>query len=247
MYQNPLIKTERKVIFWYGQSNCGRQAARATLPAQYQTSFPLIHEWDGATLFDLDWLTYGNSGAEFSLMTRIQSYYNEDVYFCRGWWGSCGLAVGAGTAGNLTPQPTSSHYPEATGYWNSMLTRYAMTQDSVKFMVLIMGESDARSPYAASYATNLAALISNIRSNLNMPTLAFIITKLSSSITGVTCPEWATINAAIDTVVAGDARVFSVNTNTFPLQADLLHYDATGYDMLGEAVYNVAVANSLLT
>jgi hypothetical protein len=110
-----------------------------------------------------------------------------------------------------------------------------------------MGESDAHASYASSYATNMTALIANIRSVMNRSTLPVVITKLSTSINAGTCPTFATINTAIDTVTGSVSGVYSVNTNTCTFQAGNIHYDAAGLETLGELIYNCMISNNILT
>lgn len=251
-----------KAIYMMSQSNTKGDAGMATLQAPYQagTPYSTIQVWNTGGFVDLDDTTNTNQwpeqsncfGVEFGLMTRIQSYYNTTVYIVKPAWGSHGLQSGAGSAGTYDPSVrgiTTGKYDVGISAFNEAYNELFQTHKNdidILAYVFIGGEADAKVPYAATWEAAMTDFIANIRARTGRPNLPFIICKLSSSVTTVTMPEFATVNTGSDNIAASDSNVFTINTDSCTLQADDTHYTNAGYETLAGLIYDCMVNNNLL-
>ncbi|QNN23470.1 sialate O-acetylesterase [Planctomycetales bacterium ZRK34] len=102
-------------------------------------------------------------------------------------------------------------------------------------MVWMQGESDAgNTTYANAYAANLAAFIADVRLTFGAD-LPFVIGRLSSGQTAINATNLQTLRDAQNTVAAADALTGLVDTDTFSLKSDHLHFDPAGQQSLGSA------------
>lgn len=100
-------------------------------------------------------------------------------------------------------------------------------------MIWMQGESDAIPAQSANYEANLTAFISDIRKTYGAG-LFFTIGELSTGQTGTgPAADLATVRAAQEHVAAADPLTSILNTNSYSLKPDNLHWDTVGQQQLG--------------
>ena len=101
-------------------------------------------------------------------------------------------------------------------------------------MLWTQGENDARDGQGAAYEANLNNFIASMRASYGTD-LPFFFSRLSSGQTDLPLPELALVRTAQDNVGAADANAYQIDTESFSLANDDLHFDAAGQIALGEA------------
>ncbi|MEM9346888.1 MAG: sialate O-acetylesterase [Planctomycetota bacterium] len=110
-------------------------------------------------------------------------------------------------------------------------------------MLWTQGENDARDGEAGAYEANLANFIASIRGSYGAD-LPFFLSRLSSGQTDLPIDQLALVRTAQDNVAAADASAFLIDTESFSLKNDELHFDSDGQIALGEA-FAEAYLNSI--
>jgi hypothetical protein len=99
-------------------------------------------------------------------------------------------------------------------------------------MAWMQGEADATvSAYAVAYGDNLANFISRVREDVSASTMPLAMGLIDCQ---AHCSFRDVVRAEQQTTADGDARVFAVETEDLPQNADALHFDASGQRTLGE-------------
>ena len=99
----------------------------------------------------------------------------------------------------------------------------------------MQGESDVPTASAA-YNANLTTFIADVRLTYNLPSLPFVVARLSASQTGAGNVALLNVVRQAQTDVAtADRWTGLVNTDSFSLKSDCLHFDAAGQQSLGYA------------
>lgn len=101
-------------------------------------------------------------------------------------------------------------------------------------MTWMQGESDTSGGLENSYETNLRNFIADVRATFSED-LPFIIARLSSQQTALGASGLAKVRVAQDAVAAADPRTVSIDTDSFEMKSDNLHFDAEGQQALGYA------------
>jgi hypothetical protein len=102
-------------------------------------------------------------------------------------------------------------------------------------MIWMQGESDAIAAQSANYQLNLTAFIADIRLTYGA-SLPFVLGELSSAQTGTgAAADRNTVRTAQVAVDAADPLTKLVNTDSFGLNSDKLHFNAAGQQALGYA------------
>ncbi len=105
----------------------------------------------------------------------------------------------------------------------------------IEALVWMQGESDTNSlTRANAYQNNLTNFIADLRATYGA-NLPFVIGRLSDGQTANDATGMDIIQAAQDAVAATDPLTEIVNTNSFSLKSDNLHFDANGQQSLGSA------------
>lgn len=111
-------------------------------------------------------------------------------------------------------------------------------------MFWMQGENDAARKVAAiSYESNLNALISGVRTNLNLPKMPFVIGQINSTY-GKFKPGPTLVRQAMNNVAEKDNNVTIIETSTdsqwldYPKHSDNVHYNTVGLSRLGKAFAN---------
>ena len=107
-------------------------------------------------------------------------------------------------------------------------------------MIWMQGENDAASDwYANPYGSNLENFIRDVRSRYG-ENLPFVIGRLSANQTGLSYPTGRqTVMAGQTAVAEGNSRTGLVDTDSFTLKSDYIHFDAAGMQALGSAFASV--------
>lgn len=116
----------------------------------------------------------------------------------------------------------------------ALVAKYTGAVVQIEGMTWMQGESDASPSASAAYAANLQAFLADLRATFGAD-LPFVIARLSSGQTALDAAGLATLRAAQAQVAAADPWTSIVDTDSFPLQADELHFNAAGQQLLGSA------------
>jgi hypothetical protein len=113
--------------------------------------------------------------------------------------------------------------------------------DTIKLagMIWVQGESDivSSAANAAAYGANLTAFIADVRLTFD-PTLPFFLSRISNQQTNYTAnPNYPTVRAGQASVAANVAGAYMIDTDgaAFGMNADNIHFSATGQQSLGKA------------
>jgi lysophospholipase L1-like esterase len=113
--------------------------------------------------------------------------------------------------------------------------------DTIKLagMVWVQGETDITSTAAnaSAYGTNLTNLITDLRLTFN-PTLPFFLSRISNQQTAYTAnSNYATVRTRQAEVAANVSAAYMIDTDgtAFGMNADNIHFNATGQQSLGAA------------
>lgn len=145
-------------------------------------------------------------------------------------WKAGGTATTAGDG----PQYVSFQSMVASGL-AALASAYPSAEITIEGMTWMQGESDVPTASAA-YNANLTAFIADVRLTYNLPSLPFVVARLSASQTGAGNVTLLNVvrQAQVD-VAAADRWTGWVNTDSFGLKSDYLHFDAAGQQSLGYA------------
>ena len=107
-------------------------------------------------------------------------------------------------------------------------------------MIWMQGENDASSDmYADVYETKLENFITDVRSRYGAD-LPFVIGRLSANQTGLSYPAGLQKVMDAQTAVAeGNSRTGLVDTDSFSMKSDYVHFDADGMQTLGSGFASV--------
>lgn len=105
--------------------------------------------------------------------------------------------------------------------------RSAMKQGTLKGVIWHQGESDSRSEKTAgTYAKRLAAMIGDLRKDLNSPQLPFVAGELGRFLNRKRLPHWESVNAAINSLPKTVPHVAVVDSKGLKAKKDGVHFDA---------------------
>jgi hypothetical protein len=221
-----------KVFLLGGQSNMDGRGATSGLTGPYadlQTPQPDVLFYEGGSLGDLQpggsqfgpEITFGRTIADalptesFALIKYAVG--GTDLY---GDWNPSGgpnyTAFTNTVTNGLTALANAGHTTEIVG------------------MLWTQGENDARDGEGAAYEANLNNFIASMRVSYGED-LPFFFSRLSSGQTNLPASELALVRTAQDNVGAADANAYLIDTESFSLANDDLHFDADGQIALGEA------------
>lgn len=111
----------------------------------------------------------------------------------------------------------------------------------VRAILWMQGEQDATNlTYANNYQANLAALFTAMRDEWADDLTSIIVGRLSSNQTGLTYR--ATVRTAQTLATMGDLNSFLIDTDSYPLRVDNLHFTGAGQIMMGADMYAATLA-----
>ncbi|MEM6883990.1 MAG: sialate O-acetylesterase [Verrucomicrobiota bacterium] len=97
------------------------------------------------------------------------------------------------------------------------------------------GELDARQMMSSNdYASELTTSITDMRATYGSD-LPFFFSRLSDGQTDLPATDLSNIRAAQEFVDANVTNTYLINTDGFAMSSDNLHFNAVGYDVLGQA------------
>jgi hypothetical protein len=247
----------RPIFLFAGQSNVNGFKNIADLPVQFQQEFNnvkfFIHSADNHLQFkNINWqdnTTYqaGTQAAKYSTQfeafTRIQTQLGTDAYFIQYSAGNNILAV------DWLSTTVGANF-DTLLYRAVQMKNCVTDQDNetpdFRFFYWGQGEADAGTlAYANAYETNLTNFINNFRTRLGY-SVPFLIARLNTNVSLVSCPYAATVRAAQTAVAGALSNVFLVNMDDCEMETDSVHYTNTGYGQIGANIISVAQTNGLL-
>ena len=117
----------------------------------------------------------------------------------------------------------------------ALAAAYPSATITIEGMTWMQGESDVPTASAAYYA-NLTQFIADVRLTYGLPNLPFIVARLSASQTGAgNVALLNVVRQAQTDVAAASSWTGLVDTDSFSLKSDNLHFDAAGQQALGYA------------
>ncbi len=116
----------------------------------------------------------------------------------------------------------------------ALAATYPQASIEIEGMLWVQGERDVVQGFENNYAANLTAFIADVRATYGAD-LPFIISRLSILQTSLSSTGLAVVRAAQDAVAAADPRAAIIDTDTFGMKTDNLHFDAAGQQQLGKA------------
>lgn len=253
-----------KVVIHLGHSNCKGRAAMASLPAEYQTVFTNIKVWNGSALESLNYATNNNQfpstektnefGIEFSLLKTLQESWNETIYYLKYGVGGSKIAADAGAvtwgtseSGELNDRATSELNELIAYMWNvlSIRTGYEF------YFIQHVGENDAGvEAESLAFEANCIALIQSRLDRLSCT--AFnncikLIGIVQNSINQSSTYRQNILDSypGIVAEFSDDYEAYSHDMTSYPLQGDLAHYTAAGYEDCGNDIAEYIINNNI--
>ena len=241
----PLNVHRVRVYLVGGQSNADGRAVTTNLSATLQQPQTNIDFYYNGTLTTLRPLTSSGSqfGPEITFGQRLATLVNADaanrIALIKYAVGGTTLYNDWKANGTVTTTGEGARYisfqQAVTNGWKALLSAYPSATFSLEGMIWMQGESDVPSASAA-YFSNLTNFVADVRLTYNSPKLPFIVGRLSSGQTGAgSAPLLAVVRQAQSDVAAQDPWVGLVDTDTFALKSDALHFDDRGQQSLGIA------------
>ncbi len=166
-----------------------------------------------------------NVADEFTTRVALIKYANGGTNLHTQWKGG----GNATTTGDGTEYVTFQNTVSAG--FAALAAAYPNAVIEIEGMLWVQGESDNGN--AAAYQANLTNFIADVRATYGGD-LPFIVSRLSTKQTAVGS-GLATLRAAQDAVAAADPLTGLIDTDTFGIKGDNLHFDALGEQQIGNA------------
>jgi Carbohydrate esterase, sialic acid-specific acetylesterase len=182
-------------------------------------------------------------GAEFSLATRLREHFGKEIYIVKYAVGGTPLNVDSGQDWNV-----ASSTELLDGFYDTWTAAEAWLDAGVinyivGGLVWTQGERDSKSAtHADAYENNFEVLLGDIKTTLDLPGLKVVCNRTNENLPVGEYPFVDTVRAAQDVVMDASPNHFLVDTDDFPLNSDSVHFDATGYDQMGEADFEIFAA-----
>jgi Carbohydrate esterase, sialic acid-specific acetylesterase len=242
------------VFLILGQSNSRGAAGFATLQPQYEDG-PLegAFFFNGTDFVPMDAADRGSSnqypqitqtfGSEFSLAARLRKHFGKDIYIVKYAVGSTPLDVDSGQDWNA-----ASSEELLDGFYDTWTAAETWLDEGaidyiVGGLVWTQGERDSKTAnYAEAYKKNFEELLGDIKTTLKLPNLKVVCNRTHVRLPAGGYPFVGKVRAAQDAVMDASPNHFLVNTDDFPLTPNLIHFDATGYDQMGQADFEIFAA-----
>ena len=195
-------------------------------------------------------------GPEVTLGRAIADETGEDVYIVKMAWGGTSLERDW-----LNPLPIYTNHKfnvltEGRLYdrmkagvdeARSRLTAQTGQATEVAAFFWMQGEADASNNFDANgnwiasfhtiYEDNLNELAGMVRSDFGNPTMPFILGRIGDDFTSNN--KWINVRNAQVSFANSDPNAYWVDTDSFVMSNDNLHYNSTGYQQLGNAFADV--------
>lgn len=235
---DPSSIVQIKVFLLAGQSNAAGRGSTSDLPAELQTPQDEIDFYNGslttlrpgASQFGPE-ITWGKCLSEAlandSTRVAIIKYGVGGTDLENDWQaGGDSSTIGDGpqyqTFQNIV---TSGLSAIGTSYPNALIT--------IEGILWVQGERDAKGGFENSYAANLTNFIADVRATYGAD-LPFIISRLSINQTNIPAAPLGIVRAAQDSVAAADQFAALLDTDSYGMQSDNLHFNALGQQEIGQ-------------
>lgn len=255
----PPVIRKLRVFLIGGQSNADGRAASSGLPTnpvnlqQPQDDVDFYYKVEGKSpalttlrpglsetnAFGPE-ITFGRRMADAladGVTTRIAiiKYANGGTNLHTQWrGGGNATTTGDGTEYQVFQQTVSSGLA-------ALEAAYPGTTITIEGMLWVHGESDAsNTTHSANYQNNLTNFIADIRATYGSD-LWFLVSRLSNTQTSINATNLATVRAGQTAVADVDPLNALLDTDGFGMSGDNLHFNATGYQKIGNTA-----ASSLL-
>ncbi|BDS07010.1 hypothetical protein NT6N_20500 [Oceaniferula spumae] len=150
--------------------------------------------------------------------------------------GGSSLFIDWAPGGNATTVGDGAEYVSFQNTVNSALSDLAIlypnSEISIKGMIWMQGENDARNEQGDAYQTNLNNFIADVRATYGAD-LPFVVGQLSDGQTDLPAVQLQKVQDAQAAVAAADRWVGLVNTNDLSLLSDNLHFNTAGQVGMG--------------
>ena len=232
-----------KIFVLSGQSNAVGVAANTDFPMEYQTEQTNVQIWAGMQV-DISltnrWINVkpgfgnnlANSGCELSFAREISKRFpNEHFRIIKGAWSATSMVDYWLSPSAGTPAKADFYHSLINSTIQPALNSITANGDSYELagFLWMQGESDAIVETSANaYESNLSNFITDIRKDLNVEKLPFIIAKIDAT------PSWpfnAIVRQAQDNVASKLKNVGIFDTHGF--ETDGIHYLSAGYVKMG--------------
>jgi hypothetical protein len=230
-----------------GQSNALGQGDNVDLMPPYDTPRRDVMLWDASTSSWVDMQGgYGRNpdefGLEVSLGHKLADVLGGDIRIVK-------LAVGGSGLNDQWAPGTGELYQALNKRVGEALASLPGMVATVSGMFWVQGERDSRdiddgmNP-ANNYEVNLTNLISSYRRDFNNRDMTFIIGKIHASLdtSPGQYPYAELVRTAMENVAFDDELVGIVDTDTFSLKDDALHFNSEGIIDLGNALAEEHIA-----
>ncbi len=242
--------TRLRIVLLGGQSNGDGRAVVSELPTSPvnlqipQYDVDLFYKIEGGTA-TLTTLRPGLSetsqfGPEILLGRRLAELYRQEtgtrvaiIKYANGGTDLKTQWKGAGDATTTGDGPEYVTFQQTvTQGLAALAAAYPLATQELQSMVWMQGETDAVAASSGFYQANLTTFIADVRATYGA-SLPFVIGRLSSKQTNLDATQLNTIRAAQDAVAAADHRTAILNTDSFGIKTDNLHFDGSGQQSLG--------------
>ncbi|BCX50297.1 hypothetical protein HAHE_42050 [Haloferula helveola] len=241
--------TKVNVFLLGGQSNADGRADPASLPAGLQTpqsDVDFYYKVDGGgsalTTLQPGLSETSQFGPEVTLGRRLADLFGNGpetrtalVKYANG---GTNLEVQWAGGGDNTTTGDGPEYvtfqQTVTDGLAALAAAYPGASIEICGMVWLQGESDINGGFHNNYETNLTNFIADVRATYGSD-LPFVIIRLSDGQSSLDAGRLATVQAAMDAVAAADPLTSVVNTDSFGVKGDNLHFDAAGQQSIGTA------------
>ena len=186
------------------------------------------------TLWSRDTVPYMVFGRGATFLYNVHPTINWNISQDRGYFDSIPLLLN----GILT-YPTLS-YSTGTNFAIGYYRHFNNIALNIRAVIWLQGENDSQNlTYSNAYQANLTAFIASLRSQLQKPTLPFIMVKLGDAYTGT---YKTTINTAYDNIALADPNTGTINTSDFTggtyyiPPSPYVHYNTKGSNLLATRI-----------
>ncbi|NQU25290.1 MAG: PEP-CTERM sorting domain-containing protein, partial [Candidatus Nealsonbacteria bacterium] len=227
-FSQPAEAIAYKVFLLGGQSNIVGRGATSELPPELRIPQPDVLLYEGGTLASLAPRS-SEFGPEVTFGRTVADAFPDDDY----------ALIKYGTGGsNLHAEwdpVTGSHYSTFRTTVTNGLAALQSGGNTTEIvgMLWAQGERDAKDDRTtAQYQDDLTEFIGDVRTRYGTE-LPFYISRLSILQTNISPAQLAQIRPAQANVAAGDANAYMIDTDTYGMKSDNLHFNAAGQMALG--------------
>ena len=121
-----------------------------------------------------------------------------------------------------------------SGGLSSLASAHPEAEIIIEGIVWVQGERDVRQGFQDNYEINLTGFIADVRQTYG-DGLPFIVVRLSSGQTDLPLDNLEVVRAAQTAVANADPRVALIDSDSFGLLSDDLHFNAAGQQQIGDA------------